>query len=364
MQKKILFLTNHFVTLFSFRKELIEQLTEEGYDVYISMPENEQNVFFENMGCKIIHTDIERRGTNPVKDINLFIQYKKIMKKIKPDIIFSYTIKPNIYGSMASNLLGYKQVCNITGTGATFLKETIISKIARAFYRISIKRAYKVFFQNNGDRDYFINKGMINDNYEMLPGSGVNLEKHTLMDMPEDSIVNFIFIGRVMGIKGIDQYLECAKEIKNRYPNTHFYIAGWNEEEKYKQLVEEYSKAGWVEYIGYQKDIDIWISRCHCTILPSLGGEGIPNVLLESAAVGRVCIASDINGSKDVVEDGVTGFLFQKGNGQSLIDSVEKFLRLNYDQKKAMGIAGHDKISKEYNRQIVIQKYIEEVEKA
>lgn len=364
MPKKILFLTNHFITLFSFRKELIQQLTEEKNDVYISMPENEQNVFFEHMGCKIIRTEIERRGTNPVEDISLFMQYKKIMKEVKPDIIFSYTIKPNIYGSMASDLLGYRQVCNITGTGATFLKETIISKIVRALYRISVKRVYKVFFQNTGDRDYFIKHRMIKDNYEMLPGSGVNLDQHPFSEMPSDDIVNFIFIGRVMGVKGVDQYLECAKEIKRKYSNTCFYIAGWNEEGKYQRLVEEYSKAGWVKYIGFQSDIHNWIRKCHCTILPSLGGEGIPNVLLESAAEGRICIASAISGSKDVVEDGITGYLFETGNSQSLIDKVEQFLRLDYNQKKDMGIAGHKKITREFNRQIVIKKYVEEVEKA
>lgn len=359
--KKILFLSNHFITLYSFRKELIQRLVDEGHEVYISMPADAQNKFFEDMGCAIIETPMDRRGTNPVKDMQLVSTYKKIMKQVRPDIIFSYTVKPNVYGSMASNALHYKQVCNITGTGATFLKESVLSKIVRMLYRVSLKKAYKVFFQNTGDRDYFVEHGMVKDNYEMLPGSGVNLGQHALTEMPEDKIVNFIFIGRVMGVKGIDQYLDCAKEIKTGYPNTRFYIAGWNEEEKYKQLVEEYSKAGWVEYIGFQKDIDSWIRRCHCTVLPSLGGEGIPNVLLESAAVGRACIASNINGSRDVVDDGMTGYLFETGSSQSLIEKVEQFLGLSFEEKKAMGLAGHEKVAKEFNRELVIEKYLNEL---
>jgi galacturonosyltransferase len=359
--KKILLLSNHFITLYSFRKELIQRLVDDGHKVYISMPADVQNKFFEDIGCIIIETPLERRGTNLVKDLQLVGCYKRIMKHVQPDIIFSYTVKPNVYGSMASNALHFKQVCNITGTGATFLKESVLSKIVRMLYRVSLKKCYKVFFQNTGDRDYFIKYGMVNGNYEMLPGSGVNLEQHAITELPHDDIVNFIFIGRVMGVKGIDQYLDCAKEIKTKHPNTHFYVAGWNEEEKYKQLVDEYCKAEYVEYIGFKKDIDSWIRRCHCTVLPSLGGEGIPNVLLESAAVGRACIASNINGSRDAIDDGVTGYLFETGNSQSLVEKVEQFLGLSFEEKKAMGLAGHEKIAKEFNRERVIEKYLNEL---
>ena len=364
MGKKILILANHFITIYAFRKEVIQCMVEEGNEVYISTPADEQNKYFEDMGCKIIETPMDRRGTNPLKDMKLVSEYKKIMKQVHPDIIFSYTVKPNIYGTMASNSLKLKQVCNITGTGATFLKESVLSKIVRMLYKASVKKCYKVFFQNTGDRQYFVDHGMVGKNIDRIPGSGVNLDQHTFTEMPSDDVVNFMFIGRVMGVKGVDQYLDCAKAIHEKYPNTCFYIAGWNEEEEYKKIVAEYEKAGAVKYIGFRKDIDSWIRKCHCTILPSLGGEGVPNVLLESAATGRVCIASRINGSSDVIEDGVTGYLYETGNSTSLIEKVEKFLTLNFEEKKAMGIAGHDKVEKEFNREIVIKKYMDEVETA
>lgn len=362
--KKILFLSNHFITLYSFRKELISRLVNDGHEVYISIPADEQNRYFSDMGCQIIETPVSRRGMNPIDDLKLIGQYKRIMKDVRPDIIFSYTIKPNIYGCIASNSLHLRQVCNVTGTGATFLQESMLSKIARVLYRVSIKRAYKVFFQNTGDKDYFIAHKLVKDNWDMLPGSGVNLEEHALCALPDDTTVNFIFIGRIMGIKGIDQYLKCAKTIKQKYPNTCFYIAGFNEEEKYKILVEQYNNAGWVNYIGFQKKVDEWIRKCHCTILPSFGGEGVPNVLLESAAVGRNCIASNISGSREVVLDGVTGYLFETGNANNLIDKVERFLSLSYDEKKAMGRAGHERVAKLFSREIVIEKYKEEVARA
>ena len=148
----------------------------------------------------------------------------------------------------------------------------------------------------------------------MLPGSGCNLEEHTFKPMPEDDVVRFIFIARVMKLKGIDEYLEAAKRIKEKYPNTEFIIAGWNEEEEYKKIVGDYHEQGIVNYIGFRSDLDDWIAKCHCTVLPSHGGEGVPNVLLESAANGRACIGSTINGTMDIIDDGVDGYLFETGN--------------------------------------------------
>ena len=153
---KILFLANHFITLYSFRKELISRILLEGHEVFISLPKSDENLYFERMGCHIIETDIDRRGVNPLRDLKLLRNYKLMMKEIEPDIIFSYTIKPNIYGCFASNKLRFKQICNITGTGGTFLKNNLVSKICKFLYKRSIKNCYKVFFQNTGDKDFFV----------------------------------------------------------------------------------------------------------------------------------------------------------------------------------------------------------------
>ena len=360
--KKILFLSNHFITLFSFRKELIKRLCERGHEVYISSPEDEQFAYFEEMGCKIIPTAMSRRGKNPIEDMKLVADYKRIMREVKPDIIFSYTIKPNIYGCMASNALGYKQVCNVTGTGTTFMQETMLSKLSRLLYKMSMKKAYKVYFQNTGDRDYFIRHKMIEDNWEMLPGSGVNLEQHKLCPMPASDELRFIYIGRLMGMKGVEQYLEAARVIREKYPNTKFYAAGFVEEEKYKPMVESFHEQGIIEYLGFRKDIDQWIEHCHCTVLPSLGGEGVPNVLLESAATGRVCISSDIHGSREVVDDNVSGWLFTPGSTEELIEKIERFIALDDGERRQMGLRGRSKMEREFDREIVIGKYIKEAE--
>jgi len=361
MGKRILILSNHFITLYNFRKELIKRLNDEGYEVYISMPKSDDNKFFKDMGCKIIETPVDRRGINPIRDIGLIMAYLRIMKEVKPDIVFSYTIKPNIYGSIASNITKNKQVNNITGTGGTFLRRNVISEVAKLLYKMSIKKSYKVFFQNSGDKDLFVKNNMVRDNYAMLPGSGVNLEQFQVSDLPSDEETNFIFMGRVMALKGIDQYLETAKVVKAEYPNTNFYIAGFIEEEKYKPIIDEYDSKGIIKYIGFQRDIKSWIEKCHCTILPSHGGEGVPNVLLESAAMGRICIASTINGSKDVIDDGETGYLFETGNAEDLTDKVRKFLELSFEEKVRMGLAGRTKVEREFDRKIVIDMYLDEI---
>lgn len=160
MKKRILFLANHFITLYSFRKEMINEMVKQGHELYLSLPKSEENKYFEDLGCHIVETEIDRRGVNPVKDMKLIRFYKKMIPQVNPNIIFSYTIKPNIYGTMASNGK-YRQVCNITGTGATFLKRSLVSLICEMLYKLSIKKCYKVFFQNTGDRDFFIKRGLV-----------------------------------------------------------------------------------------------------------------------------------------------------------------------------------------------------------
>ncbi|MCA1010728.1 glycosyltransferase family 4 protein [Halobacillus halophilus] len=362
MDKRILILSNHFITLYNFRKELVSNLISAGNEVYISMPKSDDNKYFSDMGCEIIETPLDRRGINPISDFKLILNYYKIIKKVEPDIIYSYTIKPNIYGSIVSNFTKNKQVSNVTGTGATFINDNTLSKIAKILYKISLKRSYKVFFQNSGDRDFFVENKMIGDNYAMLPGSGVNLNQYKVHELPTDETVNFIFIGRIMELKGIDEYLECAKKIKEEYPHTNFYVAGFIEETDYKSIIEHYHSKGIINYIGFQKNIQSWLQKCHCTILPSHGGEGIPNVLLESAAISRICIASNINGSKDVISDGKNGYLFETGNAESLTDKVRKLMELSFDDKKLMGLAGREIVENEFDRAYVIDKYMKLIE--
>lgn len=353
---KILFLANHFDTLYNFRRELIEKLVALDHEVIISIPDDEKN-YFRNLGCRVIITRIERRGINPIKDFLLILSYKKIISDIEPDFIFSYTIKPNIYGSLA-NTSKALQVCNITGTGATFLRNNITSKICKILYRLSMRNVYKIFFQNKNDMEFFENNKMINDNYEVIPGSGCNLSENQFYPMKNTDILKFIFIGRIMTVKGINEYLEMAKFIKSNYSNIEFYVAGWIEEDKWKAIIEEYDKNNIIHYIGFTKEIKKWIRECHCTVLASYGGEGTPNVILESEATGRPCIGSRIGGIKEAILDNQTGFLFAPKNTNDLINKVEKYIQMNSTDRQNMGERARKFIEKNYDRNIVIGKYL------
>ncbi len=358
---KVLFLANDYSTVFQFRKELIAKLISRGDEIFLSFPYHKDIVFFTDQGCNFIDTPVDRKGFNPFSDIKLIFKYRRIIKELSPDIIFSFTIKPNVYGAIANKKSGIRQVCNITGTGGTFLQNNLLSRICKFLYKHSITNAYKVFFQNNKDKEFFLKNNMVGDNYEVLPGSGCNLESHPFLPLPSGDKINFIFIGRVMKLKGIDDFLECARIVRNKYCNAYFYIAGWNEQEEYMKKVEDAEKEGYVDYLGYRKDLDNIIRQCHCTVLCSLGGEGMPNVLLESAAMGRICITTNTNGAEDAVDDGLTGYVYPKGNVTELVDKVIKVINLSDDEKNDMGRAGRRKMEKEFDRNIVIKKYINEI---
>lgn len=359
---KILFLANDFSTIYQFRRELIEILISRGDEVYLSFPAHKDIDYFVEQGCKFIDTKVDRRGFNPLEDLRLIKEYRRIIQKVLPDIIFSFTIKPNIYGALANKNFSIRQVCNITGTGATFLQQGILALICQTLYRLSITKAYKVFFQNTKDRDYFVKNKMVGNNIEVLPGSGCNLESHQLLPLPVGEDVNFIFIGRVMKLKGIDEYLDCAKIIHSKYSHVNFLIAGWNEQKEYLKKVEEAESKGYVRYLGYRKDIDKIIQQCHCTILCSHGGEGMPNVILESSAMGRICITTNTNGAEDAVDDGVTGFIYPKGDVISLVEKVEKVIHMSEEDRLRMGKEGRLKMEREFDRNIVIRKYLNEID--
>lgn len=360
--KKILLLSNDFMSL-NFRKELVMRLLKEGHEVYVSMLEAEENQPYEEMGCRVIPAPIDRRGINPLKDFRLYRHYRQIIRQIRPDIIFSYTIKPNIYGSLASRSFGCPQICNITGTGGVFLKKSLISELCKVLYRLSVKRAYKVFFQNADDKEFFLANSLVKDNYTVIPGSGCNLREHFYVRMPKTERIRFLYIGRILALKGIDEYLKAAKSIKSKYPRTQFYIAGYFVEPQYRQIVQEYEQDGIVKHLGFSNDIDREIRKSHCIVLPSKGGEGIPNALLEGAATGRACIGSNTPGTRSVIDDNVTGFLFQPENHQDLVNKMERFLKMSYEEKLQMGINGRHKVEQEFDREQIVNIYMSELER-
>lgn len=359
---KILFEVNSGGGLYKFRAELIKQLISENHEVYVSLPIDKWTPAITEMGCICCEIIVDRHGKNPFKDFELIKTYKKLIKEIKPDIVFTYTIKPNSYGGMACASLGIPYVANITGLGTAIENGGVMQKIALTVYKYGLRKAQKVFFQNTENRDFLLSRGIVKGAYDLLPGSGVNLEKFRLLDYPNGDTVDFSFISRIMKEKGIDQYLEAAQIIRKRHPETRFHVCGFCEQ-AYEDRLRELENNGIIINHGLVSDITEIQKKSSCTIHPTYYPEGLSNVLLESAASGRPIITTDRSGCREVIDDGVNGFIVKQKDTEDLVRQIEKFLALPWEKRREMGLAGRAKVEKDFDRRIVVEKYMKELEK-
>ena len=363
MQGKVLIISNVTAGLASFRTELIEQLAKD-YEVIVLASDNGRKEILESAGAKVIPVIMELHGTNPVKELKLVSFYKNKIKQIKPQIVLTYTIKPNIYAGIAAGKLGIPVLANVTGLGPAVEHEGFLQKVAIPLYRNGLKRARRVFFQNDSNRDFMLEHNMVRDDqYLMIPGSGVNLNKYTLQPYPNSETIDFVFISRVVKEKGIDQYIEAAKEIRKRHPETRFHVCGGCDD-IYSNIIQQLNDEGAIIYHGRIDDIAGMHRQCACTIHPSYYPEGMSNVLLEACACGRPIITTDRPGCREAVVDGVNGFLIKQRDAKDLINKIEMFLSLTWEQRQSMGIEARKKVEREFDRQIVIDRYIDEIRKA
>ncbi|MFF2286142.1 glycosyltransferase family 4 protein [Peribacillus butanolivorans] len=364
MKKRVLLLGNHGFVIYNFRKELIQELLRNGYEVYISLPKDDDKVqTMISWGCHFIETNIDRRGTNPITDFNLILHYLKILKKVKPDVVLTYTIKPNLYGGLASRLLNIPCINNITGLGSGFSGDSLLKKFLSKMYKVSLKKSHCVFFQNTSDMNILLDNKTIKGNYELIPGSGVNLNEFMFKDFPDEQNPTFLFIGRIMKDKGIDEYLDAAKEVKGNYPNVRFNLIGFVEETQshYHEKINNYQNHDYVKYLGYQSDVKPFIEESHCLVQASHGGEGLSNVLLETGATGRALIASNIPGCRETINEGENGYIFEPKNTRDLVEKIETFIQLSFESKMKMGHNSRKKVEKEFDRNIVVNAYMEKI---
>ena len=357
---KILIMVNHSMTIFNFRLELVQRLLDEGHEVIISSPYDERIEELKAIGCGYSSVELSRHGMNPIEELKLIKSYKKQVKEIKPDVVLTFTIKPNIYGAMACKKYNVPCIANITGLGTAVENGGLSQFISVNLYKIAFKKIHRVFFQNEENMKFFKDRSIANDKHALLPGSGVNLSKFTPIEYPSEENINFVFISRIMKEKGIDQYLDAAMFIKEKYPNTTFHICGFCEE-AYEEKLKELNDKGTIVYHGLVKNVKEVLKDMHCTIHPTYYPEGMSNVLLESSACARPIITTDRSGCREVIDDRVNGFIVKQKDSDDLIEKIEKFIALSYEEKKQMGLNGRSKVEKEFDRQIVIEKYLEEI---
>lgn len=356
MQKKILVLANDFGGLYSARKEVIEACIIAGYVVIISAASDEYEGYFREKGCSIISIEFKPRGMNPFADFGLMIRYCKLIMKIKPLVVLTYAIKPNVYGGIACRLSGVKQVANITGLGDAVENGGWLQKLTIVLYRIGVRKAQVVFFQNKGNMFFCMNHGISGLSAVLLPGSGVNLKIHSCQQYPKnENKIRFLFIGRMLKDKGVEEFFEMAQILKDKYPHVEFQMLGVPG--LYKHRLDELAMAGIISYMGTTSDVRPYIGAVECTVMPSYH-EGMSNVNLESAANGRPVITTNVPGCLETVDDGKTGFLIIPRSSHSLVAAVEKFIHLPYEEKVKMGIAGRKKVEQEFDRQVVVESYL------
>ena len=353
-------LANNDIGLYKFRKELIISLVK-NYQVYIVLPHGDFVEELVQLGCVFCPVNLNRRGTNPIDDLKLLNEYRKLLCSIKPDVVLTYTIKPNIYGGIACMLHRIPYVTNITGLGTAVENKGILQKITIRLYKFALKKAQKVFFQNEENRLFMIRHGIISGANDILPGSGVNLELYKPLSYPNADAVDFVFVARVMKEKGIDQYLEAAEYIHSKYPYARFHICGFCEED-YQQVISQMCERAIVIYHGSVKDMIPIYKMSSCTIHPTYYPEGMSNVLLESCASARPIITTDRPGCKEIVEDGINGYIVKEKDSGDLIEKIEQFLQLTNEQRKEMGLRGREKVEREFDRNIVVNKYLAEID--
>ncbi len=365
MSNIVLILANDNSTIYNFRRELLMRLIEEEYEVVISLPPDERNSEFVKLGCKIEEISMARHGINPIKELNLLRNYIKQIRRINPRIVLTFTVKPNIYGSIACQKLGIPYINNVTGLGSAFQTENIVKKIMLLLQKKAYKDSECVFFQNKENKEFIERKAISHNRGILLPGSGVNLIKHRYEPYPvERDLIKFITIARVRKDKGFDELFEAVKIITSKYKQVEFHIVGWFEDSNYyKQTITEMTEKYPVYYHGTQSQEKVHelISQSHCLIHPSYH-EGMANVILEASASGRPCLASDIPGCKEAVEHGKTGYLFKVKNIESLVNAINNFLKLDHKDKEIMGIMGRGKMEREFDRNIVIKAYLDQIQ--
>ena len=363
--QKIAIVVNNSWYAYNMRFNLALAFKDAGYEVIFICPYDK---YSEKIKQEFKYVDIKlnTKGTNPIEDLKTVYRYYKIYNKIKPNIILHYTIKPNIYGTLASSILNIPTINNIAGLGTLFIKQNFVTKIAKWLYKVSQKRATKVFFQNNDDFKMFVDEKLVEKRKcDVLPGSGVDINKFVPVEKDDDGIFRFLIVSRMLWAKGIVEYVESAKIIKEKYNNVEFQLLGHLDVASptaiSKEQMDTWVNSGFVNYLGSSANVRVEAAKADCIVLPSYYREGTPRTLLESASMAKPIITTDNVGCRDVVENGVNGYLCEVKNAKDLADKMEMMLNLPEGERLVMGKAGREKMIREFDEKIVIDKYLESI---
>jgi len=365
VNNKVVIISNSSWNIINFRKGVVLSLIDHGYDAIVVAPKDKFVSDLQGLGCSYLNVSIDNKGINPLYDLYLILQYLNIFRNVKPDVILSYTVKPNIYGSIAASVFSIPIVSNISGLGTAFIRGGVLGKIVSILYKFSLKKSKRVFFQNNDDKELFLrNKLVSGTQVDTLPGSGVNLEYFKVKQktvVGRSSKFVFLLIARLIWDKGIQEYIDAIRLIKEYNLDVRFQILGFldvkNATAVSRDNIDLWVSEGIVEYLGVAEDVRPFIEMADCVVLPSYR-EGVPKTLLEAAAMGKPIIATDVEGCRDVVDNNINGYLCNVRDYQDLASKMGNMANLNNEKIKSMGDNSRKKMEFEFNERFVIDKYL------
>lgn len=368
-RRKVMIVLNTAWNLFNFRAGLIRALVAEGYDVVAVAPNDEYALRLAELGCRFVALPMDNKGTNPALDLLLFLRFLKLLRHECPDVYLGYTIKPNIYGSLAAHFSHISVVNNIAGLGTTFIRDNWLTRLVRSLYKTALSRSHHVFFQNDEDKRMFVEQGLVDrDKVSRLPGSGINLDTFSCEPMPllENRSFRFLLVARLLWDKGVGEYVEAARLVQLKFPEARFQLLGFldvkNKTAVSSAQMDEWVNEGVVEYLGVADDVKPYLIAADCVVLPSYR-EGVPRSLLEAAAMGRPIVTTDAVGCRDAVEHGVNGLLCRVADAGDLAEKLSQMIAMSDPDRARMGLAGRRKMELEFDERIVIDRYLQVIKK-
>ncbi len=364
---RIAIVINTSWNIYNFRMNFVKALIEQGHEVHTIAPEDEYTHLLTEIGCIHHIVYMDSRGANPFKDFALVIELTMLYMKVKPDVILHYTIKPNVYGSMAAAIARIPAINNVCGLGTVFLKEGLVSKIAKLLYKISFRFPKKVFFQNPDDLQLFLDKKIIEkEKTDLLPGSGIDLKKFEPAPFKRNSTFTFLVVSRILFDKGIIEYINAIKILRAKGIKAKFQLLGAKDPEHKRGIplvdIQTWIAEGLIEYLGKTNDVRPYLSAADCVVLPSYR-EGSPRSLMEAAAMAKPIVTTNVAGCNQVVVNGFNGLLCESHNAEDLADKMLKMMKLSDPSLQLMGECGRRKMETEFSDTIIVERYNNAIQK-
>lgn len=367
---RVLIALNSTWNLLNFRSGLIKALIAEGHEVLVAAPADQYVSALNNLGCRFLNIPVASHGINPVKDFHLFMRFVDMLRNEQPNVLLAYTVKPNVYGSMAAHILGIPVINNISGLGSVFIRGGWLAWLVRVLYRVALFRSRKVYFQNPDDKKLFLSLGLCRyEQSDLLPGSGVDIVKFSTVVLPclqktevqRQNQFSFLLVARMIKDKGVVEYVRAARQLKARFPMAEFAMLGSLDIQSPSaitgQQIQAWVDEGVVRYWGASGDVRVEIARADCVVLPSYR-EGTPRTLLEAAAMGRPLIATDVPGCREVVVHGFNGLLCLPQEAEDLALCMAKILGMRPEKLEQWGRNSRELVQQRFDERIVIDHYL------